>query len=162
MAGILIKTQPSYEQTGLAIRDYLKPKNIDVFVTLDQSPQSVYKEFTVLKHCVNTTIFSDTKKNRQFKCFAWSEFSIDKLLSIKGMPDLHIFGHKNWPTHQFIAKATYTDISFLSQLYSCFHMFKDDPDWLYMSLVYSGCIPLEKKNIEIVTVNDLVKELGIE
>jgi len=50
--------------------------------------------------------------------FYWGEFSLEKMLIIKELPDLHIYGEKKWPTHQFIGTIPYDETCFLGQCYS--------------------------------------------
>lgn len=169
MARILIKTNPSYEQTELAVKDYFKQKKIEADFTSDQmafiNRASLYdKYYSLHSHCVNTTIFSKVNKKKILSshAFNWGNFSIDNMIRLKDFPNLHVFGPQKWPTHQFIAKCDYREIADLTEIYGGFYLFDSDPDWLYMSLVYSGCKPIIERNIKIITVDELVKEMEIE
>lgn len=166
MAGILIKTQPAYEQTGLAIKGYLRSKGTDCDIIKSNeeflSKKHLYEKIIEPNvHCVNTVIFKQ-KGNRVLDSFYWGDFSVDRLLNLKDYPKLHVYGTQNWPTHQFITKCDYADIPFLCEKYKRFIVFDNDQDWLYMSLIYSGCEPIIEKNVTVLTVDNLVKELGLE
>lgn len=173
MDRIYLKVREGFEQSGVALKDFLASKNIDADLLSEQELirnghhyKNGYNVGEV--HCVNTKVFKKDEESRFLGTMYFGDFSVEKLKEINDLSNeqevknLHIFSSiPTWRTHMFIGTIKYEELGDLAQLYNNFIWLENDPKWIYMSLVYSGCKPIIEHNIPVVTVEEYAKEIGL-
>ncbi len=169
MDKICIKARNGYEQTGLAVKAYLDNKNVDNDLYLDDNAfalkKHLYNKVYELGEvdCVNTVLFKKEEEGEKgLANFYWGAFNFEKLLVLEELDNIHVYSNNRWPISNFIGLVGYEDLNSLANLYSKFFFVEGDQKWVYMSFVYAGCSPIVEKDIKIYTVDDYVKEIGLE
>lgn len=169
MANILIKSRSGFEQTGTAVHNYLQSINI-VADLIHSDLEYLHKRHLYDKiyeldevDCVDELSFVKPTGGKSLSSFYWGDFSITKLVQLYSLNKyVHIYSTKRWPIHNFIGLTnSYSDLNLLIGLYRDFYWFDTDPKWVYQTLVWAGCRPIQEKDIPILTAKEYTERLGI-